>query len=146
MTFLPARPGALVGVEHALVEVDHAVGPRGRLRVVRHHDDRLAELLVQAPQQLEDLVARLRVEVARGLVGDQDLRVGHDRARDRDALLLAARELPRVVVHPVGEADDRERRLDVLAALGLLQSASAAAAARRSRRPSAPAAGCRAGR
>ena len=48
----------------------------------------------------------LRVEVAGRLVGDEDGRVGDDGARDGDALLLAAGELPRVVVHAVVEADD----------------------------------------
>ena len=37
------------------------------------------------------------VEVAGRLVGEQDGRVGDDRARDRDALLLPARELARRV-------------------------------------------------
>ena len=40
----------------------------------------------------------LRVEVAGRLVGQQDRGVVDQRARDRDALLLAARELARVVV------------------------------------------------
>jgi hypothetical protein len=35
----------------------------------------------------------LRVEIARGLVENQDLRRGEDRARDREPLLLTAREL-----------------------------------------------------
>ena len=66
----------------------------------------------------------LRVEVARRLVGHEERRVGRDGARDGDALLLPARELPRVVVHPVGEADDRR---------GPSRPASAARARERSR-------------
>ena len=46
-----SSPVALVGMEDALVEVDHPVGAGGGLGVVRDHDDRLPELLVQAPQQ-----------------------------------------------------------------------------------------------
>src|SRR5687768_5399468 len=39
--------GQLVGLEHALVEMHHPVRAGRRLRVVRHHDDRLPELLIQ---------------------------------------------------------------------------------------------------
>ena len=39
------------------------------------------------------------------LVGEQDVGVHGERARDRDALHLAAGELRRLVVHPVAEAD-----------------------------------------
>src|SRR6185295_11138045 len=45
--------------------------------------------------------------------------VGREGARDCHALLLAARELPRIMVYPVLQADQRERRLDMLAPLGL---------------------------
>ena len=43
--------------------------------------------------------------------------IGDDRARDADALLLAARQLARLVLHAVAEADELERRLHALAAL-----------------------------
>ena len=61
--------------------------------------------------------ALLRVEVAGRLVGDEHRRIGDDRARDRDALLLAARELPRVVLRAIRQADDLERGHRALAAL-----------------------------
>jgi hypothetical protein len=38
-----------------------------------------------------------------GSSGDDQRRIGDDRARDRHALLLAARELVGVMVHTVGE-------------------------------------------
>ena len=87
-------------------------------RVVGHHHDRLAELRVQLLEQGEDVVGARAIEVARRLVGDDDRRVVDDGARDRDALLLPAGELPRVVLHPVLEADDAERGLRALLALG----------------------------
>ena len=46
------------------------------------------------------------------------VRVVDDGARDGDALLLTARELARVVVHAVLEADHAQRRLRALLALG----------------------------
>ena len=82
----------------------------GRVRVVRDHDDGLAVLAVERLQQVEDLVARLAIEVAGRLVAEQQRRIGDDRARDADALLLAARELPRVVL-----ARDRPRPTTVSA-------------------------------
>ena len=137
---------AAASVEHALVEVQRALRALGRVRIVRDHDDRLAVLAVERLQQVEDLVAGLAIEIAGRLVAEQQRRVGDDRARDADALLLAARELARVVLGAIGEADDLQRDRHALAALGLRQAASAAAAARRCARRSAPAAGCRAGR
>ena len=74
-------------------EVEDAVGDRRGSRLVGDHHDRLAELLDGVPEQLEDLAARLRVEVARRLVREHDGRLRDERPRDRDALLLAAREL-----------------------------------------------------
>ena len=55
--------------------------------------------------ELEDLGAGLRVEVAGRLVGEDDLGLAHERARDGDALLLATRELGRPVGEPVAQAD-----------------------------------------
>src|ERR1044071_3880553 len=102
----------------ALVEVPYQVRPLGSVRVVRHHQDRLLVLPIQTLEQRQDLLRRLAVQIARRLVGHEDGRVGRDRAGDRDALLLTARELARVVVHAVAQPDQRERRLDVLAPLG----------------------------
>ena len=68
------------------------------MRVVRHHDDRLAVLAVQRLQQVEDFVARLAIEIAGRLVAQQQRRVRHDRAGDADALFLAARQLAGIVL------------------------------------------------
>ena len=67
-----------------------------------------------------------------GPVREQHLRIAHERARDRDALLLAARQLARVVAEPVAETDEFERERRALAALGAAHLIGAAAAARRS--------------
>ena len=58
-------------------------------------------------KQAQDLLGGGAVEVAGRLVADQQGRVGDQRAGDRDALLLAAGELVRLVLGPVGQADDR---------------------------------------
>ena len=105
--------------QHALVEVQLRARALGGARVVGHHQDRLAAIRDEQRQQVQDLVGALAVEVARRLVAQQEGRVGHDRARDRDALLLPARELAREVVHAILEPHDAERGLDALAPLGL---------------------------
>src|SRR5687767_15339146 len=48
------------------------------------HDALPILLFVQAAQQLHDLDAALRIEIAGGLVGQQHRRLADDRARDRD--------------------------------------------------------------
>ena len=93
----------------------------GGVRVVRDHHDRLAVIAVQRFEQFQDLVPRLAIEVAGRLVAEQQCRVGDDGAGDADTLLLAARELARIVVHAVAEADDRQRHLDPVLPIGLLQ-------------------------
>ena len=80
------------------------------MRIVRDHDDRLAVLAVERLQQIQDLVAGLAIEVAGRLVAEQQRRIGDDGAGDADALFLAAGELARIVVRPVGEADDASAR------------------------------------
>ena len=123
---------ALAELTHDLAvgEEEHAVRHGRRACVVRHHDDRLAVLVDRAAEELEDLPARGRVEVAGRLVREQHRRLRDERAGNRDALLLPAGELGRAVRQPVAEthvgdelvepavlrllARDRQRERDVL--------------------------------
>ncbi len=68
-------------------------------------DDDGASLVVQLAQQTHDRGARLRVEVAGGLVGEHDRRSVDDGARDGDALTFATAEMARDVTDAVGEPD-----------------------------------------
>ena len=61
----------------------------------------------------------VRVEVAGRLVGEQQRRAVDQRPGDRDALLLAAGELRRVVVQPVAQADALEQLRGPVAALAV---------------------------
>ena len=63
-------------------------------------------------QELEDLPADQRVEVARRLVGDDDPRVMDERAGDRRPLLLAARQLVGVLLRLLRQPDEREHAVD----------------------------------
>src|SRR4029079_2282136 len=65
--------------------------------------------LVEGGEDLQDLQRGLGVEVRGGLVGEQDGGAVGDGARDRQALLFAARELHGVGFFPRAQADLLER-------------------------------------
>src|SRR3989338_943043 len=100
---------ALVALDHAVDETHDALGVGGHVVLVRDHQHGDALLGVQVPEQLHDLLAAVRVEVAGGFIGQQHPRFGDDGARDRHALLLSARELAGGVVLPAFESHLFER-------------------------------------
>src|SRR5215213_5677268 len=100
-----ARGGdAVVLLDAAVLEDDDAVGVGRDVRLVRDEDERDASLAVEALEDVHHLDRGARVERARRLVGEDELRVVDERARNRHALLLAARELVRVVLLAPGQA------------------------------------------
>ena len=113
-------------------EPDGARAARGEPRLVGDEDDGVAAP-VQLVEEPDDLLAGGGVEVAGGLVGEEERGLAHERAGDGDALALAAGELVRLVVHAVREPDRRERRLGRLAPLAARQAAVDERAAPRSR-------------
>jgi len=92
------------------MDVQHAVAARGQCGVVGHKHQRCAVVAVAPKQQLDDLLPRGLVEIAGWFVGDNDGGIWRDRARQRDALLFAARKLHRIVVQPIGEPHRLEQR------------------------------------
>ncbi len=82
---------------------------RGDVRLVGDEHDRDALRAVELLEHLQDLDGGAAVEVAGRLVGEDQRRPVHQRARDGDALLLAARQLVRQVMLPVGEPDRLQR-------------------------------------
>ena len=124
-----------------IAEHDDAIGERHRLgHVVGDEHGGEAMLAPDAREQLVHLGAGQRIERAERLVEEQHARAADQRARQRDALLLAAGEDRRPVVGAVGEADIGERRLRRLA------PAAARARCRHCRSPAATAAGANPGR
>src|SRR5882724_7177219 len=89
----------------ATVHDDDLVRAHDRREAVRDHDRRRA--LDDAIDGSVHQALRFAVERARGLVQDQDRRVRDDRAGDRHALALAAREAGPAVAHrrvvPIGQ-------------------------------------------
>ena len=86
-----------------------SIGDHHRLRlVVRDVERRDAERLVQAPDLEAHLLAQVGVEIGQRLVQQQDLGLDDQRARHRDALLLATRQLPGVPRLVSGQLDDTQ--------------------------------------
>ena len=91
----------------------HAVAQvRDDTEIVGHEQHRHAELLLQRPQQVQDLCLDGHVERRRGLVGDEQLRSVGQRDRDHHPLAESARKLVRVLAQPGfgrGNADEVEQ-------------------------------------
>ena len=107
--------------QRALVQVQPAAGVLGGLRVVRHHDHRLAVLPVEHLQQGQDLVRSRAIQVARGLVADEQHGIRHDGPGDGHALFLAAGQLSRLVAGAIVEPHQGQRDGRVPAPLGRRQ-------------------------
>ena len=125
---------ALVADDRAVAHVDDALRGAREILVVRDDDDRRA-VGVQPLEQRDHLGAGARVELAGGLVGEEQRRPVGERARDGDALLLAAGQLRRAVALALREADVVEQLERTLAPLRAAPSPPRPSAARRSRAP-----------
>ncbi len=106
-----------VGQHAPLLQQHHAVAHLpGELQVVRGHQQCQPTLVREPAQQLRDLDLVVQVERGRRLVEDQQasrvvpvfLELGQ-RARDDDALLLAAAQRVEVAALEIGRAGGRER-------------------------------------
>jgi hypothetical protein len=103
-------------LDAAAVEEGDAVRERARLGlVVGDEDHRHAELAMQAPDLELHLLAQLLVERRERLVHQHDARLEHERARERDALLLAARELLGLSFRELAQPHLVERGRDLVA-------------------------------
>ena len=86
---------------------------------MRHVDERDPDVALDAPSSSTCIsCAQLQVERAERLVEQQHLRPVDERARERDALALAARELDRLAAAVALEPHRRQHLLDRAAALG----------------------------
>src|SRR6185312_14096752 len=107
---------------HQLADVKEcgSVRDAGRLlHVMRHDDDR--ELALELIQQFLDVLRGDRVERGRRLIEQQYLWIVGQRARDAEALLLAARQSERArtqaILHFIPERGPSERALDEIVEL-----------------------------
>ena len=86
---------------------------------MRDVDEHQPELALEVPQLDAHAQLQQPVEVAERLVEEQRLRLRHEHAGERDALLLPARQRARLAVGELGEADHLERLHRELAPLVL---------------------------
>src|SRR5436190_1890166 len=98
----------LIDLDPAVAELHEAGAVLGDVHFVGDEHDGDAALEIQLLEDVHDLDARPRIEVPGRLVRQQDRRLVDQRARDGDALLLAARQLVGIVIHALAEADDLE--------------------------------------
>src|SRR6266567_7072366 len=82
---------------NSVTHEDIAPRIRSNVLLVRHHEDR-DTALVQLLKNFHDLDARAAVDVSCRLIGEHDLGIVDQRARNRDALLLATRKLARMMI------------------------------------------------
>jgi hypothetical protein len=83
---------------------DDPVRVGGAARVVGHHHDRLPELADRLPQEVQDVSRGVRVEVAGGLVGEDQIGLVDQRPGAGHPLLLTAGELGRAMRETVRDA------------------------------------------
>jgi hypothetical protein len=87
-------PGSRGGDGATVLDPHHIVGERGHVGlVVGNEEDRQAEPRLQLAQLVAQPHAQRRVERGERLVEEQRARLGGERAGERGALALAAREL-----------------------------------------------------
>ena len=78
--------------------------------------------LVQFLKNSHDLDARAAVEIAGRLVGQHNFRIVDQRARDRDALLLATGKLARMMIFAALQTDRRQNGVSLFAQLRIRQA------------------------
>ncbi|KAG1554821.1 hypothetical protein G6F50_012938 [Rhizopus delemar] len=103
------RIGA-IGDDLAVADLDDALCVLGHAHVMGDDDDGVA-FGMQLTEDRHHFLAGFRVECAGRFIGQDHLATIHQRARDRYALLLAAGQLARLVVHAVTQAQPLQQLL-----------------------------------
>src|SRR5207247_2012142 len=93
----PSRASPSASPDAPAAQRHHTVAARGERAIVGDEHERGAALRMSCEQKIDDLRPGGLVEVAGRLVGDEDGWVWRERAGKRDALLLAAGKLGRIV-------------------------------------------------
>ena len=128
-----ARRGAVVEVVGRIPLLDAAVmhdaddvgDGKGLVLVVRDEDRGGAGLLEDVTHFEREPLAQLDIEIREWLVKQQQMRARGQRAGERDALLLAAREFVWILATLPGEPDQREQFVDAALSIGHTAQAEA---------------------
>src|SRR3984957_17957104 len=97
------RRGNRLVFDPARTHADHSVATRGERGVMRDKRERRSAPCRQIEHHVDDGAAGCLIEIAGRLVRDQQRWPGRERAGQRYALLLASRQLRRIVREAVGE-------------------------------------------
>ena len=89
---------------HSIAHVQYTIAIGGGIGVVRDHNDRLSEILIELSQEAQHGFRALRIEVSRGFVRKNDFWLAHDGSRQSDPLLLAPGELGGLVMKSFAKA------------------------------------------
>lgn len=101
--------------------MDDPLGTGTDTLIMRDEDDGFP-FRMEALDDFQNLMARLRVESSGRFVRKDDGRISDDGARDRDALLLSSGELVRLIVRLIGESDAGQSRQGETLPLGTTDS------------------------
>src|SRR5438094_10019407 len=93
----------------AVHQFDHSRSARRGLRAVRRNDQGCLPFRAQSAKQLDDFLARVRIEIAGRLIGQNQIRLVDERPGDGHTLLFAAGKLVRPVVHALAQTDAFEQ-------------------------------------
>src|SRR5262249_56269646 len=92
-----------------------AVGKRHRIcEIMRDRHQCCATSARKPPDVPTECSARLRIERREWLIEQEDVRFGRKRARQRNALLLAARQFRGQCIRSIGQSYLYEKRVDTL--------------------------------
>lgn len=100
-------PFEVFGIRHdpAVADVHDALRVLGRGSLMSDENDGMT-LVVECLQRLHDGHSRSGIQVSCGFIGEDHVRIRHQRTRDGDALLLTAGQLAGEVVPAIGETDE----------------------------------------
>ena len=99
-----------------IAHMNDAVAIARSFGIVRDHQHRLPQLLVRLAQHFQNNFGILRIEVAGRLVGQHDGGLIHQRARQRNSLLLATAQLGRAMVETLVNPQQSRDSIDVFMA------------------------------
>src|SRR5208283_5742816 len=88
--------------------MNYAAAAMGHVGVMGYNDHSYAMLCVEIGQYFDYFFARLGIEVAGGLVGQNQRWIFHDSPGDGDALAFAAGKLDRAMLHALAQPHCRQ--------------------------------------
>jgi hypothetical protein len=96
------------GLDPAGAHAHHAIAACGKGGIVRNKHERRAARALQLEDEIDDCVAGRIIEISGRLIRHKNCRVTGNRACERNALLLAARQLRGIMRCTIGETDGGE--------------------------------------